>query len=206
LTAFAVTVVAFSTLVTIAAPAEATVITTGGGTALPIGGFSHVVVDDARGRALISSGAGRSKIGVVDFAGTTTATIDLVPGPTGMAIVGNILFVAMRDGGAIQKFDAGTLGSLGTLATGLPSMQDLVYANGYLWTYSTAGASGDPDLVRVDLSGNKVSYAVGFDYAPGLVASPTGMALATWERGLSPASINSIDVSTGRPAAPTSRT
>src|SRR5688500_8193699 len=83
-----IVVLVVAALVAWTAPVAAVETTTGGGTLLPINGFSHLVVDDAHQRVLISSGPGQSKIAVVDFNGAPTGTIDALPGPTGMVVVG----------------------------------------------------------------------------------------------------------------------
>ena len=178
-------------------------------TTLP-NGFGDMVVDAAHSQVFVSSPTSGT-ITALDYAGGVLGTITGEPGPGSMVVHGDKLYVALRNGGAIDVFDTATRLRTSTLAQGLLVQPGpLVYAGGKLWTttgvcrQSTQLAAVDPTTGATDSWTSDPSSGVG--YCIGLAGSDWDPSvLLAWDRGISPATIARFDVSTGAPVLAVSR-
>ena len=163
-----------------------------------------MVVDASTSHVFVSSPQS-SVIVVLDFSGNIVRTITDEPGADAMVVIGSVLYVTLTTAGAIDEIDTGTLSKIRTLTTGLVSAADLVAAGGRLWTTTGPCANWSTQLVSVDLiSGTKKAFKLPMDsslsYCAAFAANDhaTNRILA-WDKGLEPATVSVIDVSTGAP-------
>ena len=87
-------------------------------------------------RVFVSEGNTGSAIAVFDLAGNRIGTLDNIPGPSGMAVAHNILYVAAYGASKIFRYDLSTAPptKLTPFSTApLPSPMDLVFAGHRLW-------------------------------------------------------------------------
>src|SRR4051812_28928341 len=80
-------------------------------------GFGAIVVDPSHSHVFVSSPTSNT-ITVLDFSGKIVQTVTGEAGPDSMVVTGNTLYVALRNGGAIDVFDTSTLLRTGTLGAG----------------------------------------------------------------------------------------
>jgi len=175
-----------------------------GTTLLPVAGFGRMVVEATTSHVFVSSPQS-SAIVVLDFSGKIVRTITDEPGADAMVVIGTVLYVTLTTAGAIDEIDTGTLSKIRTLTSGLVSPADLVAAGGRLWTTTGPCANWSTQLVSVDLiSGAKKAFKLPMDsslsYCAAFAANDhaTNRILA-WDKGLEPATVSVIDVSTGTP-------
>jgi len=173
-------------------------------TLLPVAGFGRMVVDASTSHVFVSSPRS-SVIVVLDFSGNIVRTITDEPGADAMVVIGSVLYVTLTTAGAIDEIDTGTLSKIRTLTSGLVSPADLVAAAGHLWTTTGPCANWSTQLVSVDLnSGTRKTFKLPIEsslsYCAAFAANDhaTNRILA-WDKGLEPATVSVIDVSTGTP-------
>jgi hypothetical protein len=156
-------------------------------TPLP-GLMGAMVVDPATSHVFVSL-YDASEVVVLDFDGNIVGTIPGLAGARGLAVVGNHVYVAAANAGAIDEIDTGTLTITRTVATGLVSMDDLVAAGGALWAMSSG------NLTRVAIAdGAKTSY--GNVAGTGLVGDPADPnMLFEFDPGSSPFGLARLDIS-----------
>ena len=173
------------------------------GTALPTG-FGAIAVDAAHSHVFVSSPTSGT-VTVLDFTGHVVATISGEAGPSEMVVNGSTVYVLLTTGGAIDAFDTTTFAKTAALGRGLVNPSPLVMAGGKLWTSTGKCGNQTTQLASVDISsgvvqswpppsGSSMAYCVGLASDP---ANPN--LLLGWDLGLEPATISSIDVSTGVP-------
>jgi hypothetical protein len=193
-------------LAVVSAPAPATalidpVVTT---TTIPTG-FGGMAVDAAHSQVFVSSPTSGT-ITALDFNGAILGTVSGEAGPGSMVVHGDSLYVALRNGGAIDVFDTATRVRTATLAQGLLDQPGpLVFAGDQLWTTVGACFSGAVKLASVDpVTGDVDSFTMPantqLSYCAGLAADPWDQStIIGWSLGLSPPTTSRIDVSTGTP-------
>jgi len=169
---------------------------------LPVTTFGHMVVDPKTKHIFISSPEAGAIV-VLDYSANILATISNEAGADGMVVSGSSLYVALATSGAIDEISTTQLSRTRTVTGGLVQPADLALAGGRLWTTTGACANWSTELVSVDLvtgvtktfpgpANSNLSYCAAF--ASSLALPNT---LLAWDRGLSPATITEIDVSTG---------
>jgi len=177
---------------------------------LPVTTFGHMVVDPKTKHVFISSPEA-SAIVVLDYSANILGTISNEAGADAMVVSGSSLYVALTTSGAIDEISTTQLSRTRTLTGGLVQPADLALAGGRLWTTTGACANWSTELVSVDLvtgetktypppANSNLSYCAAF---AGSLTLPN--TLLAWDRGLSPATITEIDVSTGEPVLVVSR-
>src|SRR5262249_25255228 len=115
-------------------------------------GFATVVVDDARGRVLVSA-PNANAVRVADLSGHDVATIQNVYGAFGMVIDGDVLYVAQSTVGSVARIDLTTLrpSHPATIGSGMAAPTWLALSGGRLWT--TVGSDDTRRrLTSIDLS------------------------------------------------------
>ena len=170
---------------------------------LPVTSFSDMVVDADHSHIFISASA-NNEILVLDYQGNLVKTISGEPGANGMVLDGSTLYVALSTSGGIDRIDAATLAETSPLTIGsLVSPGELVVAGGTLWTTTADYALVNPFcLTKVDAATGAVTTYASVCQAAGIGIRPNpsdSTMLITWEPGVSPATVKTIDVSTGRP-------
>ena len=180
-----------------ATPAEAA-------TVLPIdGSIFDMVVDGAHDHVFVSSGLGHSSVAVLDYGGDLVTTLS-VPGASGMAIVGNTLFIASAGDDEIATVDtsASPLTVGGHLPTApLTDPGSLAYVGGKLW-FTTGACGSAVQHAHMDTDGSNVSAAVTLnaDSCPRYAASPTDPnLLLMFDEDESPMMLSEYDMSTTPP-------
>ena len=179
-------------------------------TMLPVTTFGHMVVDPKTKHIFISSPEAGAIV-VLDYSANILGTISNEAGADGMVVSGSSLYVALTTSGAIDEISTTQLSRTRTVTGGLVQPADLALAGGRLWTTTGACANWSTELVSVDLvtgvtktfpgpANSNLSYCAAF--ASSLALPNT---LLAWDRGLSPATITEIDVSTGEPVLVVSR-
>src|SRR5262249_32088058 len=168
-------------------PSHAGAQMTGNNTPLP-GLMGAMVVDPATAHVFVSL-YDASEVVVLDFDGNIVTQITGLAGARGLAVVGNHVYVAAANAGAIDEIDTGTLTVTRTVASGLVSMDDLVAAGGALWAMSSG------NLTRVAIAnGAKTSY--GNVAGTGLVGDPADPnTLFEFDVGSSPFGLARLDIS-----------
>lgn len=164
------------------------------GVELPLTTASDVVATDSR--VFISGGHWGSTIVVTDTAGTVTATLGQLAGPTDLALSADRsrLYVALVKGGAIAVFDTASLREVARYPVGgCPAAvalagRYLFFGNGC--SYNDSGYIGSVDLehpstVRTELGGHRY----GFYGSPILAAGKEPGILVAGEIGLSSADV-----------------
>jgi hypothetical protein len=175
-----------------------------GVTRLPVAGFGRMVVDGTTSHVFVSSPRS-SAIVVLDFSGNIVSTITDEPGADAMVVIGSALYVTLTTAGAIDEIDTGKLSRIRTLRSGLVSPADLVAAAGRLWTTTGPCANWSTELVSVDPNGGtsktfKLPADSSLSYCAAFAANdPTADRILAWDKGLEPATVSVIDVSTGTP-------
>src|SRR5438128_3258200 len=175
-----------------------------GATRLPVAGFGRMVVDPTTSQVFVSSPQS-SAIVVLDFSGNIVRTITDERGADAMVVIGSVLYVTLTTAGAIDEIDTGKLSRIRTLTSGLVSPADLVAASGRLWTTTGPCANWSTQLVSVDpKSGTSKTFKLPIEsslsYCAAFAANdPTAGRILAWDRGLVPATVSLIDVSTGIP-------
>jgi len=171
--------------------------------ALPVVDFGRVVVDGTTGRVFVSSPAS-NEIVVLDFDGNLVGQIGGEVGADAMVVDGTTLYVTLRSVGEIDEIDTGSLRRIKTLARGLINPNDLVMAGGRLWTPSGNCGSWSVKLASIDpASGAITLFPAAGDmnecaaFAP--VSSRRPNVILGWSIGLEPATVTTVDVSTGKP-------
>jgi len=175
-----------------------------GTTTLPIHGFGRILVDATTSHVFVSSPQS-SAIVVLDLSGNIVRTISGEPGADAMVVIGSVLYVTLTTAGAIDEIDTGKLLKIRTLASGLVSPADLVAAAGRLWTTTGPCGNWSTQLVSVDpISGALQTFKLPTDSSLSYCAAfapndhPSNRIVA-WDKGLEPATVSVIDVSTGTP-------
>jgi len=177
---------------------------------LPVTTFGHMVVDPKTKHVFISSPEAGAIV-VLDYSANILGTISNEAGADGMVVSGTSLYVALTTSGAIDEISTTQLSRTRTLTSGLIQPADLALAGGRLWTTTGACANWSTELVSVDLvtgeaktypppANSNLAYCAAFAGSPALPNT-----LVAWDRGLSPATITEIDVSTGEPVLVVSR-
>jgi hypothetical protein len=165
---------------------------------VPLGNmsFSDMAVDDAREHIYLSSPAAH-KVVVYRFDGALVGEIPNIQGAAGMTIVGSTLYVVSV--GAIKRINLVSRADEGTVATGLGAADRLAYAGGKLWI--GVGSGGWTTLTSVALDGTVTPSTVTL-YSPDFTTSPAQPGtLYAAERGLSPASVQRINVAGATPVS-----
>jgi hypothetical protein len=179
-------------------------------TMLPLTTFGHKVVDPATKHVFISSPEAGAIV-VLDYSANILRPISNESGADGMVVSGSSLYVALTTSGAIDEISTTRLSRTRTLTSGLVQPADLALAGGRLWTTTGACTNWSTEVVSVDLltgatktypapANSNLSYCAAF---AGSLALPN--MLLAWDRGLSPATITEIDVSTSEPVFVVSR-
>jgi hypothetical protein len=173
-------------------------------TVLP-NGYGGMVVDAAHTQVFVSSPTSGT-ITALDFSGAVLGTITGEAGPGSMVVHGDKLYVALRNGGAIDVFDTATRARTTTLAQGLLVQPGpLVWAGNKLWTSTGACSQWQVQLASVDPTTGAVKpftvdSGTTLPYCAALAGSPWDPnALFGWGPGLSPTTLSRFDVSTGSP-------
>lgn len=174
---------------------------------LPVSTFADVVADPAHGQLFVSPGRSGSAVVVTDLSGAVTATIDTLPGATGMALSpdGASLWVALAKGDALARID--TASRTVVQRVSLPSATcpgdvavvgtRVVY--GYsCYTYGGSGATGGIGVVDAATGSVLGSDSSGAWYQPLLAAGPAGRVFAG-DAGLSPTTLYLYDVTGAAP-------
>lgn len=175
-----------------------------GATALPITGFGRILVDATTSRVFVSSPQS-STIVAMDLSGNVVSTITDEPGADAMVVIGSVLYVTLTTAGAIDEIDTGNLSRIRTLTTGLVSPSDLVVAGGRLWTTTGACGNWSTQLVSIDPGTGanrtfKTPTSSALSYCAAFAANHAASNLIlAWDKGLEPATVSVIDVSTGMP-------
>ncbi|HEX2178091.1 MAG TPA: hypothetical protein VHL54_01025 [Actinomycetota bacterium] len=145
-------------------------------------GFNAIVVDQTNGRLFVSS-AETSVITVLDLAGNVVNILEDLPGAAGMALVGDSLYVALFEAGAVEVIDTKSLTRIRRLADGaLVEPRSIVYAAERLWT--TSGTIFEKKLVAIDpATGAVAEYDNPIPWDTMLTGSPTDPNLLLgWDR------------------------
>lgn len=183
-----------------AAPAADPLFTYLGAIELP-NGFGAIEVDAGTGRVFVSSPTS-NVVTVVEGDGRLWGGFP-VPGAGALLVDGPTLYVASTTEGRIDAFDTTTLAKIGSFGTGaLQSPHGLVKAGGRLWT-TTGGCNSGAQLVSIVPATAEVTVHPSFhglDYCLVLFTTPVQPNLIlAFETGISPTSVERIDVSTGVP-------
>lgn len=169
---------------------------------LPVSGVADMVVDAAHGHIFLSAPS-NNEILVLDYHGNIVTTITGESDPNSMVIVGSTLYVTLVSLGGVDRIDTGTLTETSPLTLhSLVQPGELVYAVGELWTATYVPGNLEPlCLARIDASTGAVTTYMSFcNGGLGIRLNPAdGNMLITWNVGMSPATITTIDVSTGSP-------
>ena len=139
-------------------------------TALPLVGFSTMVVDEASQNVFVTGEPGSNGSFVAtDLAGTVVHTFTNEPGAAGMVVDHGTLFVARCGSAAIDTFDTSLLSKTGsiTLPEPLAAPCELAIAGGRLWCTTSALASVSLDAAHtVVTSGASVGHLLRVPAAP----------------------------------------
>lgn len=179
------------------------------GQQLDLGGFSHLVVDEAHQHVFLSQGT--DSVVVTDLAGATTNTIGSLPGSTDMVLdsSGGQVWVAVSGGAELASIDTATL-QVKPYPTGAGTCPDQVAeVDTDVWFIDGCG-SGQAHLRRLDPTTGDVDDAgdlgqgaliAGSPGAPGtlFVQNPASVGLD----GYADEVISSLDVSDFPGQAPT---
>lgn len=177
---------------TLAAPAE-----------LP--GFGDILVDGAREQVFVSSGIAGSSITVFDFDGTVVGTITGASGANAMVLENGLLYVLLGNDAAVDVIDAASLERIDRIDVPAPSAPSyMVQAADKLWFGTGECSQWDSKLASLDPATGVVETFLdpsnGSYYCPAVAAAPGNPGtILVWEAGLSPATIQVFDVSTGVP-------
>ena len=113
----------------------------GGSTALPFASFFRIAVDPERSVALVSGGPGTDALAIFGFDGSLQTTVPLA-GPSGMALVGDELYVAEADAPDIAVLDMTTDPPHVSRTIDVGSFtqpRDLVVLDGRVWFFTANG-------------------------------------------------------------------
>jgi hypothetical protein len=177
-------------------------------TALPLTKFTELATDPGTGNVFVSS-AEDDTVVLADAAGTGLRTVTGLDGASGLVVLGDRLYVGLRDAGAIAVLDPATgdelaryptaaaTGTAGKCPTNLAAIGDTVWF-GYGCPYSGSGGVG-----RLDRSGTVTIVKTGlssFNSAPDLAAGglPNGPLVLT-NTGISPGTAWVFDVVDAQP-------
>jgi hypothetical protein len=150
-----------------------------------------MVVDPATSHVFVSL-YDTSEVAVLDFDGNIVGQITGLAGARGLALVGNHVYVAAANAGAIDEIDTSTLTVTRTVATGLVSMKDLVAAGGALWVMSSATLT---QVAIADGATTPYGNALG-PYGTGLFGDPADAnTLFEFEPGITAVTIARLDIS-----------
>ena len=126
----------------LAVPASATAAETV--TPLPLATFHAIAVDDQTGRIFVSGDAagGGSAVIVAGFDGAISTQITDLPGASGLALSGSLLYVARCGDHEIEVVDTVSPQMIGSIDTGASIGGDchIAVASGRIWFLSAAGA------------------------------------------------------------------
>lgn len=129
----------------------------GPGTNLPCQTIGQMVVDPTTSQVFVSCPSSNS-VAVLDSSGNLLATIGDIAGASGLAAVGNTVYVTAENTGTVDAINTSTLAANPLGATGLVDATDLVYAGGYLWSTTSDGDQAlDEPLYRIDPSSGAVT-------------------------------------------------
>ena len=175
---------------------------------LPVNDFGDMVLDTANQHVFVSSPSSNEVV-VLDYDGNVVKIIGGLSGPDAMVVSGSTVYVTLSTSGSIDRIDTTTLAETGMLTQGtLVSPTQLVLANGALWTGTETGGPSSICLARVDLGTVAVttfgrSYCY---YGLAIRANPADTSmLITWDLGNEPATVVTLDVSSGAPVQLQSR-
>ena len=116
-----------------------------------------MVVDPTTSQVFVSCPSSNS-VAVLDSSGNLLATIGDIAGASGLAAVGNTVYVTAENTGTVDAINTSTLAANPLGATGLVDATDLVYAGGYLWSTTSDGDQAlDEPLYRIDPSSGAVT-------------------------------------------------
>jgi YVTN family beta-propeller protein len=190
-------------LVTVAPAAQATTDTA---VQLPLTAFRDLVVDDAHSHVFVTGG-GSDGVVVRDLEGGAVTTITNEPGASQMALSedGTLLYVALASGDAVSAIDTTTLTETTRYPTGASTCPSAVaVTGGKIWFgygCSGSGSLGVIDPAAVDPAPVVRTGLLGMSGIPGLQSSPAlPTVLVTGPIGLSPSTIQLVDVSSGTPS------
>jgi hypothetical protein len=174
---------------------------------LPIGHYSHMLVDQAHQHIYFTSGPGYgSSILVTDYSGQTVATIPNEPGATGLALSsdGSTVYAALANGEAVSAISTSTLTETARYDTGAGTTPLYVaYTSGKIWFGDGDGiGSIDPSTTPATITPKLTNDLYGG--IPMLAASPSGV-LAASATTTDPTTVFTYDVSSGTPAPLASR-
>jgi hypothetical protein len=173
-------------------------------TLLPFdGSVFDMVVDGAHDHVFVSSGPGGNDVAVLDYSGVVVQNL-IVPGASGMTLVGGTLFVASAGSDEIVTVD--TTASPLTLGDHFPTAPltdpgSLASVAGELW-FTTGDCGTTVQHAHMDTDGTNVSAAVTLDanVCPRYAASPTDPnLLLMFDEGESPMTLYEYDMSTASP-------
>jgi uncharacterized repeat protein (TIGR01451 family) len=177
-------------------------VTSPAGTAIPVDGYSHMVIDAQHNHLFVSSAPGNA-VTVFDLSGHVVAVIGGEAGANGMVVSNGRLYVALTDAGAIDVFDTATLARVGQLATGLiEEPRSLAMVGGLLWTDDGFCGLNDDWPVSIDPNNGTTTLYTGMNVQDCPVFTPDpadDTLMLVWDLGIEPATINKVQVSNGQP-------
>ena len=163
-------------------------------TALPLTGFTRMVVDGANGHVFVTGSVSDSQIAVMNDDGTLDTTITGEAGAAGMVLDSGTLYVARCDGSdEIDEISTTSLTRTGSFSAPVGGSCDLAEAGGRLW-FTTAGSPGDVESVSLDSSHTVVAPTTPI---PGnILASSPGApdTLVSGTTGATPVAVDVLDV------------
>ncbi len=130
---------------------------------IPFNGFGGFAIDPANGHIFVSGGAGNDLVSVYDLSGSFVTNVTNLAGASDLLLHNGIVYVAMRDAGAIGRIDAATLTRLPRFGLGtLSAPRYLAWASRRLWI---ATCSGTGVIASIKGNGSGLVKDSGFSFA-----------------------------------------
>jgi hypothetical protein len=163
-----------------------------------VGGFGAMVIDPILRQVWVSQPQANS-LAVFDYFGIRLRTVSNQTSASSMVIHGRDLYVALPGAGRIERIDFDTGRDMGAVVTGLSSPRALAYVGGRVWTNTYLSPRDVLTSVDPSTGGVHTYSTFGYDGLTLAASAPNANVLVAASSAVSPATIQTIDVSSSAP-------